>query len=342
MKNHIILLILISFAFSLNTTAQNRIRVNNIPGVDADYSDLQEALTNASSGDVIYIEGTGIPYEGDNHVDKPFITLIGPGYFLALNDSTQSNKAPAMIQNLYIDATATGATLMGLRVKEVYVNAGSVTVSRNHIYRVNIAPNNPVTDLTLHSNYITYNVYAYNNHTVNASIYNNIFITGVYSASAILNSENASLNIYNNVFDVHYGGEVLDVENANIYNNIIFNTYPGYFSFIDANPALNNSVSNNVICQQELTQFPNNVWDVAIGDVIVYTTGGVEKKYRLKPGSPAIGAGENGVDCGIFGGDTPYVFSGIPPIPHIFESNIAASGSSSEGLPVHIKAKTQN
>ncbi len=293
MKNHIILLILISFAFSLNSTAQNRIRVNNTPGVDADYSDSQEALTNAGSGDVIYIEGTGIPYEGDYHVDKPYITLIGPGYFLALNDSTQSNKAPAMIDNLYVDATATGATIMGLRITETYVNAGSVEITRNHMYRVRVAPDNSVTDLSLHSNYITYQVYVDNNHPMNASIYNNIFKTGI---RAITNYENASLNIYNNVFDVNYGGEVLDVENANVYNNIIFNSYYNYFPFIDANPALNNSVSNNVICQQELTQFPDNVWDVAIGDVIVYTTGGVEKKYRLKAGSPAIGAGENGVD----------------------------------------------
>jgi len=339
MKNQIIFIILISFAFSLNTTAQNRIRVNNTPGVDADYSDLQEALTNAESGDVIYIEGTGIPYHDSYHVDKPYITLIGPGYFLALNDSTQAGKAPAMIDNLYIDATATGATIMGLRITETYVNAGSVEITRNHIYRVWVAQSNSATDLSLHSNYFTYRVHVDNNHPANASIYNNIFKA---SYTAIVNYGNASLNIYNNVFDVYYGGEILDVENANIYNNIIFNAYPNYYSFIDANPALNNSVANNVICQEELPQFPNNVWGVAIEDVIVYTTGGVEKKYKLPAGSPAIGAGENGVDCGIFGGDTPYVLSGIPPIPHIFESNIPSSGSSSEGLPVHIKAKTQN
>lgn len=339
MKNHIIFIILISFAFSLNTTAQNRIRVNNIPGVDADYSDLGEALTNASSGDVIYIEGTGIPYGDSYHVDKPYITLIGPGYFLALNDSTQANKAPAMIQNLYIDATATGATVMGMRISELYVNAGSVTITRNHIYRVKIAPSNPVTDLTLHSNYITLTIYAYDDHTVSASIYNNIFKTG---SRAIDCYANASFSIYNNVFDVYYGNAILDVQNANVYNNIIFNTWSVSPTFIDPNPTLNNSVYNNVICQQELSQFPNNVWDVAIGDVIVYTTGGVEKKYKLTQSSPAIGAGENGADCGIFGGETPYVFSGIPPIPHIFESDIPMSGSSSEGLPVHIKAKTQN
>ncbi|MFP4471241.1 MAG: hypothetical protein ACLFPE_11180 [Bacteroidales bacterium] len=338
MKKHIILIIIIGFVFSLGSEAQTRIRVNNTPGVDADYSDLQEAINNAGQGDVIYIESSGIPYTGNYHVDEPWLTLIGPGYLLSLNDSTQANKAPAIVEHLYVDATATGSTIMGLQIEEVIVNAGSVKVTRNHIYRVSIAESNSATDLSLFCNYITCMVNAGNSNTSSASIYNNIFKTGT---KAIQGQNNASFSIYNNVFDVNYGGVLLDIENANIYNNIIFNTYPNYNSFIDANPALNNSVAYNVICQQELPEFPNNVWNVAIEDAIVYTTGGPEKKYILPAGSPAIGAGENGADCGIFGGNTPYVFSGLPPIPHIFEAEIPNSGSASEGLPIHIKAKTQ-
>ncbi len=102
MKKHIAFLIIICLTASLATMGQTRIRVNNTPGVDADYSDLQEAITNAGEGDVIYIESSGIPYYGTYHVDEPYITLIGPGYFLNINDSTQANKAPALIQNLYL------------------------------------------------------------------------------------------------------------------------------------------------------------------------------------------------------------------------------------------------
>lgn len=339
MKKYIIFIIFISFTFSLHTSAQTRIRVNNTPGVDADYSDLQEAITNAGEGDIIYIESSGIPYTGSYHVDEPYMTLIGPGYFLSMNDSTQANKSPVIIQNLYIDETAPGTTIMGLKIiGEVFVSAGSVKITRNHIYCVNISHSSSATNVSLYCNYITYMVTANNGRVSSASIYNNIFKC---SSRAVTGYENASFNIYNNVFDAHYGGPVLDIQNSSIKNNIIFNTYYNYYPFIDANPALGNNVAYNVICQQELPQFPNNTWDMAIEDVIVYTTGGVEKKYILTKGSPAIGGGENGVDCGIFGTNTPYVFSGLPPMPHIFESNIPFSGSSSDGLPVHIKAKTQ-
>lgn len=339
MKKYTAFIIIACLFASTLLQAQTRIRVNNTPGIDADYSDLQEAITNAGEGDIIYIESSGIPYAGSYHVDEPYMTLIGPGYFLSANDSTQANKSPVMIENLYIDETATGTIVMGIMVDEFYVNAGNVKITRNHIYRVNVSYSSSATDLNLYCNYITYEVYVYDGKVSSGGIYNNIFKT---NGRAISCGESASLNIYNNVFDVYYGGTVLDVRNASIKNNIIYNSFSSYQPFIDANPANGNNVAYNVICQQELSQFPNNVWDVAIEDVVVYTTGGPEKKYLLPDGSPAIGAGENGVDCGIFGTNTPYVYSGLPPIPHIFESNIPVSGSSSSGLQVHIKAKTQN
>jgi hypothetical protein len=133
----------------------------------------------------------------------------------------------------------------------------------------------------------------------------------------------------------------VDVENSVIQNNIIYSSYSSYRRFIDPSPANNNSVAYNIVCQTELSEFPNNVWDAAIENVVLYSEGGPEGKYVLIDGSPAIGTGNSGNDCGIFGTNTPYVFSGLPPMPHIFESNIPFSGSSSDGLPVHIKAKTQ-
>ena len=43
---------------------------------------------------------------------------------------------------------------------------------------------------------------------------------------------------------------------------------------------------------------------------------------QLAPNSPAIGAGFNGVDIGMFDGPEPYVLSGIPPFPWIYEFTV--------------------
>jgi len=306
MKKYIAFLIILILAFSLQTMAQTRIRVNNTPGVDADFSDLQEALTSAGEGDIIYIESSGIPYSGSYHLDEPHITLIGPGYFLSLNDSTQADKNPAMIQNLYLNGTATGAIITGLQITgTLFVNASSARVSRCHLYTVSIAQTNSMSALNLYQNYITGTISGNNTYYSTAVIYNNIITTP--SSNSFSFYDKATMSIYNNIISNGYSTNYwVDVENSAIVNNIIFSTYPSYRPFIDPNPALNNQVSHNVICQEELSGFPNNVWDVAIADVVLYTNGGPEGKYVLIDGSPAIGAGNTGGDCGIFAGTTPY------------------------------------
>jgi hypothetical protein len=55
-----------------------------------------------------------------------------------------------------------------------------------------------------------------------------------------------------------------------------------------------------------------------------------DKDFKLKPGSPAIGAGQGGTDMGAFGGSTPFVLGLQPAIPAItaITSPAAANASS--------------
>ena len=54
-----------------------------------------------------------------------------------------------------------------------------------------------------------------------------------------------------------------------------------------------------------------------------------DNRYELKAGSPAIGAGVGGIDCGAFGGETPYKLSGIPFVPLIYQVNAPTTGNAS-------------
>ena len=63
-------------------------------------------------------------------------------------------------------------------------------------------------------------------------------------------------------------------------------------------------------------------------------------RYSLAPNSPAIGAGYNGVDCGIFGGPTPYELSGLPSRPWIYELMAPPATTNGAGpMPVVVKVK---
>ena len=96
-KLSILTVLAIVFAVSANATVW---RVNNTPNVDADFSSLSTAVNDASvlPFDTLYVEGSNSSY-GTSGVTKPLI-LIGSGYFLAENDSTQANRLPSMIQYL--------------------------------------------------------------------------------------------------------------------------------------------------------------------------------------------------------------------------------------------------
>ncbi|HNY02790.1 MAG TPA: hypothetical protein PKG48_09400, partial [Bacteroidales bacterium] len=92
------------------------------------------------------------------------------------------------------------------------------------------------------------------------------------------------------------------------------------------------------------TQFPvgnGNQQNINMTDVFLGTNStSTDGQWQLAVGSPAIGAGNDGSDCGIFGGATPYVLSGLPSIPAIYEINMPSAGTSANGINVTVKAKT--
>jgi hypothetical protein len=72
------------------------------------------------------------------------------------------------------------------------------------------------------------------------------------------------------------------------------------------------------------------------------TVSSPDARFKLKPASQAIGYGQGGVDCGIFGGqpNERYELSGIAEfVPNIFYLNVPTVGTTTGGLPVHIKVR---
>ena len=104
---------------------------------------------------------------------------------------------------------------------------------------------------------------------------------------------------------------------------------------------INCDIRNNISSGTVFGTSNGNQSNVDMSTVFVGPEGNsTDGQWQLKPGSPAIGAGTDGNDIGMFGGPSPYVLSGIPGIPHIYFFSSPANGSGSSGLQVHIKAKS--
>ena len=323
--------ILLSLIFTLlcgMIYGQHLIRVNNNPAADADYTTLQAANDNALAGDTIYVEGSTTIYDGAS-VDKKLV-IIGPGYFLIDNDSTQANGLIANISgSLTFQSGSSGSSITGLTCTNVYIYVNNIEVTRCDVDFIGIYA--VVENILVSQNYLgQINVDAYSGKMTNSIISNNIVQSQIAAGSS-----SGPIQVINNVVLAQTSSPI-SVYNSNIANNI---TCHATYKIIENT---GNTITNNISAAAG-TNENGNKYSVPMTTVFVDYSGSLnysdDAKWKLKAGSPAIGAGVGGVDCGVFGGPTPYVLSGIPPLPHIYEAAIPGVGYSGSGLSCTIKVK---
>ena len=307
---------------------QHLIRVNNDPAADADYTTIQAANDDALPGDTIYVEGSPANYNGAN-IDKKLI-IIGPGYFLADNDSTQANVLDAEIAGTLDFMTGSkGSKVSGLIISSLYIRVDEIVASRCNIYQIGFWDDSNNTLIT--QNFIGNQIVVYQGNLTNSIISNNIIGSGISAGNT-----SYPLQITNNVIKGSSGPPV------NVYYSTISNNI-----FISSTNKLQENTGNTIINNLFAyagTNANGNKYSITMTTVFVDFNGTLgyseDERYKLKAGSPAIGAGISGVDCGAFGGVAPYVLSGIPPFPHIYEATIPGTAYSDKGLSCTIKIKS--
>jgi hypothetical protein len=320
MKNKMFILLSVLFTVAfLQSSFAAKWRVNN-SGVAADFTTIQAAhdATSVLAGDTIYLESSSTLYGGLTSTKK--LIIIGPGFFLGENDSTQANVAPAMIGLCYLNAGSEGSVYMGITfTSQLFVSAGNVLfkrVSAGNVYLQNNASNVMITGCYI------YSLYAYDG-SQNIIVTNNIFSSVQPYGYAINMNPGSSGTITNNILMTN-----MIVFDCIFRNNIATGSGSPYNLF----SSTNSTVQNNIGAE---TQFPagnGNQQNVSMNTVFS-GTGSTDGQWRLKSGSPALGAGYLGVDCGAYGGSTPYVLSGMPNIPAIWLLDV-------NGLNVTVKAKS--
>jgi len=320
-------LIIIGFSNSLKAGIW---RVNNNPGIDADFNNLQTAVNDANvvAGDTLLIEGSSLSYGSSISISKKLI-LLGTGYFLSENPETQANPANAYAGQVSINSGAEGSVISGLTLNTININTSNTVIMRCRIISYIILYNN-ASNVTIIQNYFendpNYNIYLYTSSS-NVLIVNNIFnkVNGV----SINSTTTATAIVQNNVFS---GASTIRLYNSVFANNILNG------NSIDFTGC---SVLNNLCNATQLPTGNGNQLNINMNTVFV-GSGSTDGQWQLKTGSPAIGAGTNGEDCGAFGGTSIYILSGLPQIPAIYFYSAPVSGSALQGLPVHIKILSHN
>lgn len=336
MKKLLIIILLVFFISGIGYS-QNLMRVNNNPAINADYNNLQDANDNASIGDTIYIEGSETEYEGAK-INK-MLTIIGPGYLLSDNPKTQANKLEAKFNSdIHFNAGSAGSTIAGCNLSYsggIYINVDGIQVIRCFFAVVQFDTQATVRNILIHQNYITHGIWS----PASSIMANNVVISNnIIDGFVSFPSTSGPIQIANNVFSATPNFSI-NCYNSTIQNNI--------FCKENIDPITNktgNTINNNILAANG-TNANGNQYNINMSNVFTAYNDfspeiSTDGKWQLKAGSPAIGAGVNGVDCGVFGGAKPYVLSGLPNLPHIYEASIPATATSGDGLPVTIKVKS--
>ena len=331
-------LILLALCFTTLTVLNSSAKIwrVNSAGLPADFTTIQAAHDAASvaAGDTLHIEPSTVSYGNLTSTKK--LIIIGPGYFLNENSGQQANPTTATIGRLILNSGSDGSLITGLTITTSgnahEINTGNITISRNdfkgsHIY---MSGSSSYSNVIISGNYGIGTVYY--------SSSSELLITNLF----ILNNVVTSLGLTNQ-FSGTIANNVIGSSNIRISNFIIKNNICIDGQWQTVFVGSNNTISNNISAANGgLPAGNGNQNYVSMANVFVGLSGNsTDGQYQLKLNSPAIGAGLNGEDCGIFGGNTPYHLSGLPKIPSVYLLT-APTNSNGPTLPVTISVKTNN
>lgn len=341
MKYPLLKLFLLIAIFSIQLQARIW-RVDVATSHNPDFTNLQAAHDGASAGDTLYLAGSGADM-GDLILTKQLI-IIGNGFFLSENPSTQANEFQSRANNITFDPGSEGSKITGISlIGQISVNTDQVTLSK--IFTNQDRSSSTITAIISinASNTILEKSFLVNTFTGTSATRrvvgvfsggNNVLSSNYLSGATPIRALSGGTLIINNVINCIYNYSVVQGSGNIIKNNI----HLGLGSIDIPNNTVLNNISDNGLFGTDNNNQNVDISTVFVGypDQNTYSTDG---RWQLAPSSPAIGTGQNGVDCGMFGGSDPYVLSGIPDIPSIYSFSASDSTGGSTTLEVNIQGK---
>ena len=341
MRKFFFIATVMGFSLLANTVNARSWRINHDPEAKADFLSINDAMKSAdvAEGDVFYLDpGCRL---SDQKITRKGVTIYGTG-----NNFEEEN--PILSGTTTISASS--VPLIGIRFN------GSIQSYSDYINNrvercVIIGHISQLYNSLIQNCYIQGYLVRCSN---NSKIYNNIiyFQSGANYESI---SCTGSFICNNTIIRGGYEKHIISCSNSTIKNNIIINTNSNvasngttYYQNTISGTSISsgNNIVNNVLSTDEANKFADYPTNKFIGNLpqtdIFVCEGEEGEYYRLKEGSPAIGAGATGNDCGAYGGERPYVKWCRPRhMPYIYDAKIPAMPTDDK-LNITLKIKTQD
>lgn len=336
------LLFLAVLFFANKSLMATTLRINNNLTTDKTnriYASLQEANDDIATkaGDTLLVDGSIKVYPDVNVTKK--LVIIGTGYFLTQNIG-QASPVSSTVQSIFFKSGSEGSVIVGLLFSSGFsgysphVSVNGISVVRCYLANgINIDAS--ISGMVILQNYFeNYSIF------VNFSGYS---FSGIILKNNIFNYD-LTIDRYTNiprVFSIVEHNIFLrsvQVDATTFRSNIIASTT----STLNIN--INSpSIQNNITLGTQLSAYVTNQSYKDNTQLFVGLAAANNKspdgQYKLIAGNAFATAGYNNEEPGIFGGTEPYVLSGIPTIPTIYELQADAVANKQDGLNVTIKAR---
>lgn len=341
--NKSLLTLLAAILVTSVSIAQTIRRVNNNTGISGTnvYSTFAAAHTAAIDNDIIIVEPSTTSY-GDITITKK-LKIYGNGYFLTTNTELKADQRNSDFGTIDFNTGSGGSEIYGVAAGNIQIyGVSNITISRNAFNVLYLRNSNKAsTTFTNISNILISRNYFARIETA--------YSTG-YTISSVL--------VNNNIFGYISTATDPGVQNWVVRNNTFFTTANStslansvlennFFSGGGSSPSLTNvTLSYNVSTAATFSGGFNNVnnYDIITNSELTGTGAGIsaDEYYIIKAGSNLKTLGNGSTEVGAYGGSTPYVVSGIPPIPSITNMINSGTGDNSNPLKVTISVKSNN
>jgi hypothetical protein len=307
MKNYFLLLFAAFFCVSSFAKVW---RVNNIPGITADFTTAQAAHDNLSvfAGDTLHLEPSTTSYGNLTMTKK--LTIISIGEFLGSNPGVQYSQVTGTLGSITVNNVNASGSVLHCNMD------GNLSVSNTTSFRIERCKVDgqvylsATSNTTVLQNYLNYIIVTNSNNTI---ISNNIISYYLQVQST------ASATVTNNVIFAVTAAANQPMFNSSFQNNILNKL--GSFAFT------NSIVENNLAANASLPAGSNNQNNVNMTNVFVNPNGNTDAAFKLQTtiANPAAGAGVTGVDCGAYGGTAAFKPGLQPAIPAIYKLSAPAT-----------------
>jgi len=316
-------------------------RINNVDE-SADFQSIQAAIDDnitVSDGDTLLVEGSSFLYNGFT-CDR-LLYIIGPGFRLAENPRAGATTSYAVINtSAEFAAGAEGSVFSGFVFDDdqstdaVLINGvDNITIMRCFHTRP-IDVNSTVNSALITQNYFDRDPIDTDQSSdlFQAIVFENNIVASDFDISTSTSSPRTFASVENNLF-------LADIRvTAGTFRNNIWFPLESSTVNVTAGTEEHNLFFNAVLGTENGNQGFTDGTDV-FGD---RTGRSFDQQWELTDDSEFKGSGHDGTDPGPFGGSNPYILSGVPPLPVIYEIDAPGFGNQETGLPVTIKVRSSN